>query len=399
MNYESILSERIQEIKPSGIRKFFDLLTKMPDAIALTVGQPDFVTPWHIREAGIRSLEQGKTYYTSNAGLSELRDEIANYLTRRFSLTYDPHEEIIVTVGGSEAIDVALRALLNPGDEVIIPIPSFVCYGPLASLAGGTPVYVPTYEKDKFKLTADALRAAITEKTEVLVLPFPNNPTGAIMEQEELEEIAAVLRDTNIIVLSDEIYAEQTYGKHHVSIASLPDMWERTILVSGFSKAYAMTGWRMGYLCAPKPMAKQIYKIHQYGIMCAPTTAQFAAVEAMRNGDEDVAYMTAEYNRRRTLIVQGLRAIGLDCFEPEGAFYVFPNISKFGLTSEEFCERLLYEHKVAIVPGTAFGECGEGFARISYAYSVKHILEALEHIADFLDVLRAEGRGPAPTVL
>ena len=399
MNYESLVSSRLQDIKPSGIRKFFDILHEVDDVVALTVGQPDFVTPWHIREAGIRSLEQGKTYYTSNAGLSELREEISKYLSRRFSLNYRPQDEIIVTVGGSEAIDVVLRSLINPGDEVIVPTPSFVCYGPLAELAGGVAVPLPTYEKDNFKLTPEALRAAITEKTKVLVLPFPNNPTGAIMEESELCAIADVLRDTNIMVLSDEIYAELTYGKHHVSFAAIPDMWERTVLVSGFSKAYAMTGWRLGYICAPAPLAKQMYKIHQYGIMCAPTTSQFAAIEAMRCGDEDVAYMTAEYNRRRTLIVQGLRAIGLECFEPEGAFYVFPNIGKFGLTSEEFCERLLYEYKVAIVPGTAFGECGEGFARISYAYSVKHILEALEHIADFVEVLRKEGRGPAPTVL
>ncbi len=395
MNYESIVSSRIREIQPSGIRKFFDILNDMTDVIALTVGQPDFVTPWHIREAGIRSLEQGKTYYTSNAGLSELREEIARYQKRRFSLSYQAQKEIIVTVGGSEAIDIALRALIDPGDEVIVPTPSFVCYGPLTALAGGTPVYLPTYEKDRFRLTADALRAAITPKTKALILPFPNNPTGAIMERDDLEAIAEVLRGTDIIVLSDEIYAEQTYGKKHVSIATLPDMWERTIIVSGFSKAHAMTGWRLGYLCAPAPLTAQIYKIHQYGIMCAPTTSQFAAVEAMRNGDEDVAYMTAEYNRRRKLIVEGLRSVGIECFEPEGAFYVFPNIGKFGLTSEQFCERLLYEHKVAIVPGSAFGACGEGFARISYAYSVNHIQEALEHIANFVQILRSEGRGPA----
>ncbi|MBO5649538.1 MAG: aminotransferase class I/II-fold pyridoxal phosphate-dependent enzyme [Clostridia bacterium] len=395
MNYESIVSSRIREIQPSGIRKFFDILNDMTDVIALTVGQPDFVTPWHIREAGIRALEQGKTYYTSNAGLSELREEIARYQKRRFSLSYQAQKEIIVTVGGSEAIDIALRALIDPGDEVIVPTPSFVCYGPLTALAGGTPVYLPTYEKDRFRLTADALRAAITPKTKALILPFPNNPTGAIMERDDLEAIAEVLRGTDIIVLSDEIYAEQTYGKKHVSIATLPDMWERTIIVSGFSKAHAMTGWRLGYLCAPAPLTAQIYKIHQYGIMCAPTTSQFAAVEAMRNGDEDVAYMTAEYNRRRKLIVEGLRSVGIECFEPEGAFYVFPNIGKFGLTSEQFCERLLYEHKVAIVPGSAFGACGEGFARISYAYSVNHIQEALEHIANFVQILRSEGRGPA----
>lgn len=399
MNYESILSRTIQDVKPSGIRKFFELLNDIPDAVALTVGEPDFKTPWHIREAGIKSLEQGKTYYTSNAGLTELRREIAAYLERRFSIRYDPLSEIIVTVGGSEAIDIGMRALINPGDEVIVPEPAFVCYAPLARLSGGVPVTLETKEEDNFKLNPEALRAAITEKTKLLVLPYPNNPTGAIMTQKELAAVADVLRGTDIMVLSDEIYAELTYGRRHVSFASIPDMWERTITVSGFSKAYAMTGWRLGYLCAPEPIIHQIYKIHQYGIMSAPTTAQFAAIEAMRNGDEDVAYMAAEYNRRRTLIVQGLRALGLDCFEPEGAFYVFPNIGKFGLTSEEFCERLLYEHKVAIVPGTAFGACGEGFARISYAYSVKHILEALEHIADFIEVLKKEGRCPGETLL
>ncbi len=395
IDYKSLLSSRVQKVQPSGIRKYFDLIDEIEDVVALTVGQPDFPTPWHIREAGIRSLEHSKTYYTSNAGLMDLRHGIADYLARRFSLTYDAKEEIIVTVGGSEAIDMAIRALVNPCDEVIVPIPSFVCYGPLVSLAGGTPVYLETKEEDNFKLTPGALRACITDKTKLLILPFPNNPTGAIMEEHELAAIADVLRDTNILVLSDEIYAELTYGKKHVSFASLPDMRERTVLASGFSKAYAMTGWRMGYVCAPHEISREMYKIHQYGIMCAPTTSQFAALEAITNGDEDIAYMKAEYNRRRTLIVEGLRALGLSCFEPEGAFYVFPNIGGFGLTSEEFCERLLYEHKVAIVPGTAFGACGEGFARISYAYSVRHILEALEKISDFIAVLRSEGRGPA----
>ena len=399
MNYESILSDRVQLTKPSGIRKFFDLLDDMQDVVALTVGQPDFVTPWHIREAGIRSLEHGKTYYTSNAGLTDLRRAISEYLERRFSLQYDPKTEIIVTVGGSEAIDMSIRALVNPGDEVIIPTPSFVCYTPLTQLAGGVPVELPTYEKDNFKLTPELLRSAITEKTKLLVLPFPNNPTGAIMERGDLEAIAEVLRDTNIMVLSDEIYGELTYGKQHCSIASIDGMRERTLLASGFSKAYAMTGWWMGYVCAPREVAKQMYKVHQFGIMCAPTTSQFAAIEAMDNGDEDIAYMRAEYNRRRTLLVQGLRALGISCFEPEGAFYVFPHIGIFGLSSDEFCERLLYEHKVAIVPGSAFGSCGEGYARISYAYSVRHILEALEKIADFIDVLKKEGRGPKDTVL
>ncbi|MCQ2431787.1 MAG: aminotransferase class I/II-fold pyridoxal phosphate-dependent enzyme [Clostridia bacterium] len=400
IDYTKILSSRVREVKPSGIRKFFDLLNTVEGVTALTVGQPDFVTPWHIREAGIRSLEHGKTYYTANSGLAELRSEIANYLERRFSLTYDPSNEIIVTVGGSEAIDIAIRTFVETGDEVIVPTPSFVCYDPLASLAGANVVTIPTLEKDRFRLTADALRAAITEKTKLLILPFPNNPTGAIMEREDLEAIAEVLRGTDIMVLSDEIYAEMTYGgKHHISFASIPDMRERTVVINGFSKAYAMTGWRMGYVCAPHEVIAQMYKIHQYGIMCAPTTSQFAATEAVRNGDEDIAYMTAEYNRRRTLIVQGLRALGLECFEPEGAFYVFPNIGKYGLSSEEFCERLLYEHKVAIVPGTAFGACGEGYARISYAYSVRHILEALEKISDFIEVLKKEGRGPKDIIL
>ncbi len=400
MNYESILSSRVQEIKPSGIRKFFDILTEMEGVISLTVGEPDFQTPWHIREAGIRSLQHGKTHYTSNAGMVELRAEIAAYLERRFSLSYDPKKEILVTVGGSEAIDLAIRALVNPGDEVIVPTPSYVCYEPMVSMACGVPVPLPTLEKDRFKLTPEGLRAAITPKTKLLILPFPNNPTGAIMTQDDMEAIAEVLRGTDIMVLSDEIYAELTYGEErHFSFAEIPDMRDRTLVASGFSKAYAMTGWRMGYICAPAPITQQMYKVHQYAIMCAPTTSQFAACEALRNGDEDIAYMKAEYNRRRTLLVQGLRAVGLPCFEPEGAFYVFPNVGGFGLTSEEFCERLLYEHKVAIVPGSAFGDSGEGFARISYAYSVKHILEALEHIADFIAVLKSEGRGPKEPAL
>ncbi len=379
-DYNRVLNRRVKEVKPSGIRKFFDLLEEMKDAISLTVGQPDFVTPWHIRTAAIESLEAGKTYYTSNRGTLELREEINRYLTRRFGLSYHPAEEIVVTVGGSEAIDLAVRALVEEGDEVIIPEPCFVCYDPLVRLAGGTPVTINTREEDKFKLTPALLRAAITPRTKMLVLPFPNNPTGAVMTKEELEEIADVLRGTNILVLSDEIYAELTYGSQHVSIASLPDMWERTVVVSGFSKAYAMTGWRLGYLCAPAPIVDEVFKIHQYGIMCAPTTAQFAAIEALQNGDEDVARMTAEYDRRRKYLVKRLNDMGIPCFEPRGAFYVWPNISRFGMTSEQFCEKLLYEYKVAIVPGTAFGACGEGFARISYAYSIKHIDKALEKI-------------------
>ncbi len=388
IDYNKILSERALNLKPSGIRKFFDILDDIKGVISLTVGQPDFVTPWHIRKEAIRSLEDGETYYTSNSGLLELREEIGKYLTRRFSLTYDPKKEIIVTIGGSEAIDLAVRAVTNPGDEVIIPVPSFVCYGPITEMASGKAVFVNTYEKDKFKLTPETLKKAITPRTKLLILPFPNNPTGAIMTQEELEGIAEVVRDTDIIVLSDEIYAEMTYGRKHVSIASLPGMRERTIVVNGFSKAYAMTGWRLGYVAAPFEITAQMYKIHQYAIMCAPTTSQYAAIEALKHGDPDIENMTAEYDRRRRLIVDGLRKIGFECFEPEGAFYVYPNVGKFGLSSDEFCERLLYEEKVAIVPGTAFGECGEGFARISYAYSVKHINTALGKIESFVNRLK-----------
>ncbi len=387
-DYERVLNTRVKELKPSGIRKFFDILDEMKDAISLTVGQPDFVTPWHIRTAAIESLEAGKTYYTSNRGLTELRVEINNYLTRRFQLSYRPESEIIVTVGGSEAIDLALRALVQEGDEVIVPEPCFVCYDPLVRLTGGTPVTVNTKEEDEFKLTPELLKAAITPRTKLVVLPFPNNPTGAVMTKEELEGIAEVLRGTDIMVLSDEIYAELTYGFRHTSIATLDGMWERTVVVSGFSKAYAMTGWRLGYLCAPAPLVEQIFKIHQYGIMCAPTTAQFAAIEAMKNGDDDVARMTGEYNRRRRYLVKRLRELGIPCFEPRGAFYVWPNISRFGMTSEQFCEKLLYEYGVAIVPGTAFGACGEGFARISYAYSIQHIDKALEKIGQMVKDLK-----------
>lgn len=387
MDYSKILTETVQNIKPSGIRKFFDLLEGAKDVTALTVGQPDFVTPWHIRAAGITSLEKGKTYYTSNSGVMELRGAIAEYLSRRFSLAYDPENEIIVTVGGSEAIDIAMRALISPGDEAIIVQPAFVCYGPICELCGGKPVYINTKEENRFKLTADELRGAITDKTKLLVLPYPNNPTGAVMTREDLSAIADVLRDTNIMVLSDEIYGELTYGMDHTSFASIDGMRERTVVASGFSKAYAMTGWRLGYAAAPAEVTKQMLKIHQYAIMCAPTTSQLAAVEAMTNGDGDVEMMRSEYNRRRRYLVSGLRSIGLECFEPEGAFYAYPNISGFGLTSDEFCERLLREEKVAIVPGTAFGECGEGFARISYAYSVEHISKALDRIEKFVKKL------------
>ena len=388
LDYDRILPRSVVDMPSSGIRKFFDILDSMTDVTALTVGQPDFVTPWKIREAGIESLETGKTYYTSNAGTLELRREISNYMNRRFDLHYDPASEVVVTVGGSEAIDVAMRTLLQPGDEVIIPTPCFVCYEPLCKMTGAVPVIVETRNEDKFKLTPELLESAITEKTKMLVLAYPNNPTGAIMDAEDLEKIAAILREKQIIVLSDEIYAELTYGRRHVSIASLPDMWERTVVVSGFSKAYAMTGWRLGYICAPAPLARQMLKLHQYGIMCAPTTAQLAAITALRDCDEDVAMMTAEYNRRRRLIYNGLRDIGVESFEPEGAFYIYPHIGKFGLTSEAFCEKLLYEHKCAIVPGIAFGAAGEGFARISYAYSVKHINQALERMEAFIKTLK-----------
>jgi len=383
IDYNYILSDVVKDMAPSGIRKFFDILNTMKDVISLTVGEPDFKTPWHIRMAGIESLEKGKTHYTSNSGTVELREEIAAYLNRKIHVSYDPIKEIIVTVGGSEAIDLAMRALINPGDEVIVPQPAFVCYGPIAALAGGVPVYLDTKVENRFKLTAKELRSLITPKTKLLVLPYPSNPTGAIMEKEDLEALAEVLRDTNIMVLADEIYAELTYGKEHVSIASLPGMRERTIIASGFSKAYAMTGWRLGYLAAPWEITTQMLKIHQYAIMCSPTTSQYAAVEALRNGQGDVEEMRAEYNRRRRYIVGGLRSIGIDCFEPEGAFYVFPDIRKFGMTSDAFCEKLLMDYGVAIVPGNAFGACGEGFARISYAYSVEHIAKAIDRIEKF----------------
>lgn len=387
IDHNNMLSDTLKDIKPSGIRKFFDLLADMGDVTALTVGQPDFVTPWHIREAAIQSLERGQTYYTSNSGLPELRLEIAKYMKRRFDLDYDA-SDVLVTVGGSEAIDVAIRSLTNPGDEVIIPMPSFVCYEPIVRMAGAVPVIINTKEENGFKLTPDELREAITPKTKMLVLPYPNNPTGAILEREELEALAELLRGTNIAVLSDEIYAELTFGKRHTSIANIDGMAERTVIASGFSKAYAMTGWRLGYLCGPKAWIAQMTKLHQYAIMCAPTASQFAAVEALKNGDEDIASMCAEYNRRRVFICEGLRKIGLPTMMPEGAFYIYPYIGGFGLTSEEFCERLLMEEKCAIVPGTAFGECGEGYARISYAYSVKHIAEALEKIERFVNKLK-----------
>ena len=386
--YDQMLSSRALELKPSGIRKFIDILEEMQDVVSLTVGQPDFDTPWHIREAGIRSLEEGRTYYTSNSGTVELRREISAYQKRRFGLEYDPKNEIIVTVGGSEAIDLALRAVVNIGDEVIVPEPCFVCYSPLVTLAGGAPVTINLRAENDFRLTAAELEAAITPKTKAVVLAFPNNPTGAVLDGNDLENLAEVIRRHNILVISDEIYAELTYGERHVSIASLDGMRERTIIAAGFSKSYAMTGWRLGYTLAPPEITAQMLKIHQFAIMCAPTASQFAAVEAVRNGDEDIEFMKAEYDGRRRFVVSGLHDMGIDCFVPRGAFYVFPDISRFGMTSEEFCGRLLREKHVAIVPGTAFGECGEGFARISYAYSLRHLEKALKRMEEFINDLQ-----------
>lgn len=388
MNYDEILCRRIQEVKPSGIRRFFDILEEMKDAISLGVGEPDFVTPWHIRDAGIYSLEKGFTKYTSNAGMAELRREIAAYLNRRFGLQYDFAHQIVVTVGGSEAIDLALRCILNPGDEVIIPVPSFVCYGPLTSMAGGTPVYVELKAENEFRLTAAQLRAALTPRTKAVVLPFPSNPTGGILERADLEELAGVLKDTNAMVLSDEIYAELTYGQKHVSPANLPELYDRTIVVNGFSKSHAMTGWRMGYVCGPAPILQQMLKLHQFGIMSAPTTSQYAAIEAMRSGDEDIAHMREEYDSRRRYLVENLNRIGLDCFEPKGAFYVFPCIRSSGLSSDEFCERFLREEKVAVIPGTAFGPGGEGYVRACYASSMRDLTESISRLDNFLQNLR-----------
>ena len=389
IDYGKVLNKTVTEIKPSGIRKFFDIAATMDDVISLGVGEPDFQTPWSIRKAGIESLQRGKTKYTSNWGLIELRKEIVNYSKRKYNLEYDPENEVLVTVGGSEAIDAAIRALVAPGDEVIIPQPSYVCYEPITQLAGGKPVIVDLKEENDFKLTAEELKNAITDKTKVLILPFPSNPTGAIMEREDLEEIAKILEGTNIIVLSDEIYAELTFGgKKHVSPASIDGMWERTITVNGFSKAFSMTGWRLGYACGPKSIIDQIVKIHQFAIMSSPTTSQYAAVEALKNCDEDVGYMVREYDMRRRMIVSGFNKIGLTCREPKGAFYAFPSIQSTGMSSDEFCEKLLYSKKVAVVPGTSFGKSGEGFIRASYAYSVEHIKEAISRIGEFLDEIK-----------
>lgn len=389
IDYGKILNPTVvNDVKPSGIRRFFDIAASMEGVISLGVGEPDFPTPWHIRRAGIKSLENSQTRYTSNSGLIELRHEISAYLERRYGLSYDPKSEVLVSVGGSEGIDSAIRALVARGDEVIIPQPSFVCYEPIVRLSGGEPVIIELKAENEFRLTAKQLRDAITEKTKLLIFPFPSNPTGAIMEKEHLEEIAEVLRETEVCVLSDEIYSELTYGgRKHVSIASIDGMRERTVVVNGFSKSYSMTGWRMGYACAPAPIIEQMTKIHQFAIMSAPTTSQYAAVEALRNGDDDVAEMVAEYDMRRRLMVHGFNGLGMECFEPRGAFYCFPSIKSTGLSSEEFCERLLLSKKVAVVPGSAFGQCGEGFIRASYCYSTDHIKEALSRIEEFLGEL------------
>ena len=391
------LSETIVNIKPSGIRKFFDLVSEMndKDVISLGVGELDFDTPWHVRDEGIYSLEKGRTFYTSNSGLKELREEICNYLDRRYQVSYDWHHETIVTVGGSEGIDIAMRAMLDPGDEVLIPQPSYVSYEPCAILAGGKPVIIELKAENEFRLTPEELLEYITDKTKILVLPYPNNPTGAIMERADLEKIAEIVMEKDIFVLSDEIYSELSYKGDHVTIASIPGMKERTILINGFSKAYAMTGWRLGYACGPREIIEQMTKIHQFAIMCAPTTSQYAAVEAMRNGDADVATMREAYDQRRRYLVNAFKEMGLECFEPYGAFYIFPCIKEFGMTSEEFAERFLMEEKVAVVPGTAFGDSGEGFLRISYAYSLQNLKAALERLDRFVKKLRAEQKEQA----
>ncbi len=384
------LSDKIVDVKPSGIRKFFDIVSEMPDAISLGVGEPDFDTPWHIRDEGIYSLEKGKTFYTSNAGLKELRCEIRNYIQRKQGITYDPINEILVTVGGSEAIDIALRCMVNPGDEVIIPQPCYVSYEPCAVMADAVPVIIDLKQENEFRLTAEELEAAITDKTKILILAFPNNPTGAIMEKKDLEAIAEVIIKHDLYVISDEIYSELSYNEAHVSIATLPGMKERTIMINGFSKAYAMTGWRLGYACGPELIMKQMTKLHQFAIMCAPTTSQYAAVEALKHGDGDVTEMRESYNQRRRFLMYQFREMGLECFEPYGAFYVFPCIKEFGMTSEEFAMRFLEEEKVAVVPGTAFGDCGEGFLRISYAYSIDDLKVALNRMKRFIAHLREE---------
>lgn len=384
------LAKKVVEIEPSGIRKFFDVVNEMKDAISLGVGEPDFDTPWRIREEGIYSLEKGRTFYTSNSGLKELKEEICNYIQRKTSVVYDPKSEIVVTVGGSEGIDIAMRAMLDPGDEVLIPQPSYVSYLPCAVLAGGVPVVIPLQNKNEFKLTREELEAAITPRTKILVLPFPNNPTGSIMTREDLEPIAEVVKEHDLFVISDEIYSELSYQGEHVSIAEFPGLRERTIMINGFSKGFAMTGWRLGYACGPAEIIEQMIKIHQFAIMCAPTTSQYAAVDALRNGDEDIARMKKAYDERRRYLLREFRALGMDCFEPYGAFYMFPCIKRFGMTSDEFANRLLQEEKLALVPGTAFGNCGEGYLRVSYAYSLEDLQKAIERIKRFVARLDGE---------
>ena len=394
IDYQNFLNDKIKQVKPSGIRKFFDIAVEMDNVISLSIGEPDFQTPWHIRQAGIKSLEKGKTWYTPNKGFIELRKEICNYYKRRFNLSYNAEDEVLVTVGGSEAIDLVLRTLVNSGDEVLIPEPAFVCYKPLTYMSGGKPVIIETKAENNFRLTKEELENAVTDKTKILVLPFPNNPTGAVMERADLEAIAEVIIKNDLIVVSDEIYGELTYGnKNHVSIAEVDGMKERTVVISGFSKAYAMTGWRLGYALGPKEIVGQITKLHQYGIMSSPTTAQYAAIEALRNGDHDVEEMRSDYDIRRRLIVGKLNEIGLTCFEPLGAFYAFPCIKSTGLSSEEFATRLVKEKRIAVVPGTAFGESGEGFVRISYAQSLKNIKIALKRIEEFVEELKNESKG------
>lgn len=388
IDYDNILSKKVVGIKPSGIRKFFDIANEMKDVISLSIGEPDFKTPWAIRNAGIENLQKGQTWYTANSGIDELKKEISNYYKRKYNLTYDHKQQVVVTVGGSEGIDSCIRALVEPGDEVLIVEPSFVCYSPLVTLAGGKSVIIETKAEDCFRLTPEALKEKITEKTKLLVLPFPNNPTGAVMRKEHLQQIADVLRETNIVVLSDEIYSELTYESKHICFSEIDGMKERTVIVNGFSKAYAMTGWRLGYALGPQPIIEQMLKIHQYAIMCAPTTSQYAAIEALKCCDNEVLKMQEEYNIRRKLIVDSFNKMGLTCFNPEGAFYIFPSIQSTGLTSEEFCKKLLYSQNVAVVPGNAFGECGEGFIRVSYSYSVNHILEAVKRIELFLEEIK-----------
>lgn len=390
MDYDKLIAKKCKDMKPSGIRKFFDLAAQMEDVISLGVGEPDFQTPWNVRQAAVTALEKGKTKYTANAGIVELREAVSRNIHKNTGVDYDPKNEIIVTVGGSEGIDISIRALINPGDEVLIVEPCFVCYAPIVSLCGGVPVSVQTTEETEFRLTPEMLREKITDRTKLLILPFPNNPTGAVMERKDLEAIAEVIRGTDILILSDEIYSSLTYGGKHCSIIQIDGMKERTIFVNGFSKAYAMTGWRLGYVAGPQPIIKQMLKIHQYGIMSSPTISQYAAIEALDNCDADIVKMRNEYDIRRRWLVNALNDMGLHCFEPKGAFYVFPSIKSTGLSSEEFCERLLYEHNVAVVPGNAFGDCGEGYIRISYAYSLKHLMTAAERMKEFVEQLKQD---------